>query len=242
LEAVAGTEGAGLLEAWNGVLGTDEPAATLFEFFLGEMATAVAKAKAPRSADWALGKGSIPLVPFSGFVVRRTSHLVRLMREQPPGWFPEGWPARIRAALDDAYAEIAKNHGLDPRGWAWGTVRTLTLKHPLGLRPPLDKAFNLGPIPYGGDANTINPAPVDPRDPSANPDFAVASLRMVMDVGDWEMSRFVLPGGQSGNPFSRHYADQLPLWEKGDAFPIAWSSSAVARSTRRTLVLEPLLD
>ena len=81
--------------------------------------------------------------------------------------------------------------------------------------------------------------PVDPADPTGNPDFAVASLRMASDVGEWEQARFVLPGGQSGNPFSPHYGDQFELWRLGDAFPIAWSEAMVERSTRHTLVLEP---
>lgn len=239
MQAAGEAPGADLLAAWDGALQPDSAAATLFEYFLAEMTTAVARAKAPGSADWVLGKGSTSLVPFSGFLVRRVSHLVRLMREQPEGWFPEGWPSRIRAALAEARARIVAAHGPDPAGWAWGRVRTLTLKHPLGLRPPLDRVFNLGPIPFGGDANTINPAPVDPRQPAANPDFAVASLRMVIDVGNWELARFALPGGQSGNPFSPHYADQLPLWSRGDAIPIAWSPASVGRATRRTLILRP---
>ncbi len=52
----------------------------------------------------------------------------------------------------------------------------------------------------------------------------------------------MLPGGQSGNPFSPHYADQMRLWLKGDALPIHWSPEAVARATRHTLVLDPLGD
>jgi penicillin amidase len=190
----------------------------------------IAEAKAPRSSAWALGTGFTPLVPFSSFLVRRTSHLVRLLRERPEGWFTEGWDEAIRAAMRRAVRSLVADHGPDPRRWAWGEVRSLTLRHPLGARPPLDRVFNLGPIPHGGDANTVNPAPVDPADPTANPDFAVASLRMVIDVGRWELSRFVLPGGQSGNPFSPHYSDQLTLWRRGDAFPIAWSPPADALS------------
>jgi penicillin amidase len=109
----------------------------------------------------------------------------------------------------------------------------------MSLRPPLDRVFDLGPIPHGGDGNTVNPAPVDPLDPFGNPDFAVASLRMVVDVGDWSIARFVLPGGQSGNPFSRHYGDQLPLWQRGDALVIAWDEDEIARTTRATLTLSP---
>ncbi len=230
---------AGLLSDWNGEIAADSPAAALFEFFIAEITCAVAEAKAPHSAEWPLGKGFTPLVPLNSFLVRRVSHLVRLLKKRPKGWFPDGWEAAVRGAIQRAVERLTRDYGPEPAGWAWGEIRPLTFTHPLGLRRPLDKVFNLGPIPYGGDANTLNPAPVDPRRPTANPEFAVASLRMVVDVGEWELSRFVLPGGQSGNPFSPHYSDQLGLWRLGDALPIPWSKQAVRRATWSTLTLEP---
>jgi penicillin amidase len=228
-----------LLRDWDGILSPESAAATVFETFVSEMSRRVAEAKAPRSSAWALGSGFTPLVPFTSFLVRRTSHLVRLLRERPVGWFPRGWDEAIRDALRGAVRDLAAAHGRDTRHWAWGRVRQLTLRHPLGIRPPLDRVFNLGPFAHGGDANTVNPAPVDPADPTGNPDFAIASLRVVIDVGNWKLSRFVLPGGQSGNPFSRHYSDQLRLWQRGDAFPIAWDRHDVERTTRSALTLTP---
>jgi penicillin amidase len=68
----------------------------------------------------------------------------------------------------------------------------------------------------------------------------IASMRVVIPVGDWEAARFVLPGGQSGNPFSPHYDDQLPLWRRGEGIAIAWSEGAIARATLSTLRLDPL--
>jgi penicillin amidase len=228
-----------MLRDWDGVLDPGSPAATLFELMVGHLAVSAVRSRAPRSAAWALGRGFTPLVPFNGFIVRRVSHLVRLVREQPDGWFDEGWGERIRTAVSTSWDRLVDELGPDPADWAWGRVRRLTLTHPLGLRPPLDKVFNLGPLTHGGDANTVNPAPVDPTDPLAHPDFAIASLRMVIDLGDWEQCRFVLPGGQSGNPFSRHYGDQLVLWHRGDALPIAWSPAMVDRAAREELVLRP---
>ena len=116
----------------------------------------------------------------------------------------------------------------------------MTLRHALDRRRPLDRVFNLGPFPWGGDANTLSQASVPPLNPTGNPSM-IASMRMVVDVGAWEESRFVLPGGQSGNPFSPHYADQLPLWRRGDGVPIAWSEDAVQRVTRQTLKLIPAI-
>jgi penicillin amidase len=70
--------------------------------------------------------------------------------------------------------------------------------------------------------------------------MVVPSLRVVIPLGDWESARFVLPGGQSGNPFSPHYDDQLPLWQRGEGIPIAWSREAAERATVSRLSLEPL--
>src|SRR5262249_24068756 len=42
-----------LLRAWDGRVGADMPAAAVYELFLAEMAGRVARAKAPRSAEYA---------------------------------------------------------------------------------------------------------------------------------------------------------------------------------------------
>ncbi len=228
-----------LLEGWDGKLDVGSPTAALFEVFLGKLIRRVVDTRAPVGARWALGAGFHPLVPMNMFLFRRVSHIVDLVHRQPDGWFPGGWDREIAAALRRAHRDLIDQFGEDPSGWQWGSLRQLTLLHPLGLRPPLDRVYNLGPVPHGGDANTINPAPVDPADPLADPVFAIASLRMVVDIGDWERSRFVLPGGQSGNPFSPNYGDQFTLWQKGDAIPIPWSESEVARAAHSTLVLMP---
>jgi penicillin amidase len=70
--------------------------------------------------------------------------------------------------------------------------------------------------------------------------MVIASLRMTVPAGDWDGARFVLPGGQSGNPFSSHYDDLLPLWQRGEGVPIAWSDEAVLEASVTTLHLEPM--
>ena len=131
-----------------------------------------------------------------------------------------------------------EQHGPDPAGWAWGRVRPLRLVHPLGVRSPLDRLFNVGPVPVGGDANTPSQAGVQPLSPLANP-AAIANQRTVIDLGDPERSRFVLAGGQSGNPLSPHYADLFGHWQRGEGVPIAWSRSAVEAARVDRLVLRP---
>jgi penicillin amidase len=110
----------------------------------------------------------------------------------------------------------------------------------MGERRPLDRVFNLGPIPWGGDTNTVGQSSPDPMRPGSDITLAIASLRVIVDLDDVERSRYVLPGGQSGNPFSSHYSDQLRLWRLGDGVPISWHQDAVLAATHHTLRLSPL--
>ena len=227
-----------LLESWDGRVAVDSPAATVFELFLAEMAGAIARAKAPNSAGWALGRASNAIVPYTLLAARRTGHTSRLIREQPEGWFEEGWPAAMQRALDTAVRRLRDRYGDNRKAWAWGRVRSLMLRHPAGERSILRGIFNRGPFPLGGDGNTISQGAPSLDDPTAGP-AAIPSLRMAIDVGQWESSRFSLPGGQSGNPASPHYDDILPLWLRGEGVPIAWEPDSIRRSAVDKLRLKP---
>ena len=235
-----------LLRAWDGDLAPTSSAATVYELFLVEMMARVARAKAPRSWRWLLGAGLSPLSSYNFCCYRRTAHLVGLFREQPPGWFARPWPDEMVDALGDVLRRLRATYGTDPLSWAWGTLRKLVMHHPLSRKPgllgkALGKVFDLGPIPCGGDADVINQAAVLPLDPLA-PTDNIPSLRMVLDVGAWHNSRFVLPGGQSGNPMSPHYADLFPLWQRGEGVPIAFAQEEVEAASMETLTLVPPVD
>ena len=124
------------------------------------------------------------------------------------------------------------------RAGAWGRLRTLTLRHPAGDRALVADAFNLGPVPMPGDGTTPLQAASGPLAPLDNPGY-VPNTRAVIDLADPEASRWVLAGGQSGNPMSPHYGDLFALWVRGESVPIPWSERAVAAATAATLTLEP---
>jgi penicillin amidase len=227
-----------LLRSWDGVAGIKSPAASVYEIFITKMARRIVFAKAPNTAEWALGKGMSALTPEMGIFTRRTGHLSNLVRTQPDGWFEQGWDAEIAGALAETIGQLVELHGPEASGWEWGTVRPLTFKHPVGEKKPMDKVFNLGPFPWGGDSNTIAQAAVSFLDPTANSPF-VASMRMAVDVGEWDANRFILPGGQSGNPMSPHYDDQLDLYREGGAISIAWSAENMATALVESLEIHP---
>jgi penicillin amidase len=227
-----------LLRVWDGRMDAGSTTASVFALFCGAMAVAITRTRAPRSWTWALGQSDAGFAPYSLLVARRDGHTARLLNEQPAGWFAEGWEPAIAAALAESVGTLRRRAGENPDSWTWGRVRPLTLRHPAGTGPVLGAIFNRGPFAVGGDGNTIMQALSPPDDPLAEP-LVYPSLRMVIDTGDWENSRFCLPGGQSGNPSSPHYDDQLRLWLRGEGVPIAWRAGDVKRATVRTLTLWP---
>ena len=201
----------------------------------------VAKAKAPNSWRAAIGEGTNDVLPHGMMALRRIDHLARVLVEQPDGFFSTGiggWQGEIRSAMHAAMKTLRAVAGNDPRNWAWGKVRPVTLLHPVGTQRPLDRVWNRGPLAFGGDATTIPQCSIAFDVPLGNA-IAIPNMRAVMDVGEWESSRWVLAGGQSGNPLSPHYDDMVEKWLHGGTVSIAWSAESVLARAMSTLSLVP---
>ncbi|MBI5517133.1 MAG: penicillin acylase family protein [Deltaproteobacteria bacterium] len=238
---VRSTDGAralALLRPWDGRLTARSCAASVYALFTAALCQRVVRARAPRSASWALGRGMNALLPYNLLFTRRLGHLTQLVASQPAGWLPEGWPSALAEALESAVGTLRARFGEDPGAWAWGRVRPLRLVHPFGSIALLGRVFNRGPFEGFGDASTVAQGATDLEDPLKNP-VAVPSLRMQVDVGAWPRSRWAILGGQSGDPTSPHYCDQVSAWEDASGLPIAWTEEEVQKSARHRLVLAP---
>lgn len=144
----------------------------------------------------------------------------RLLQQDSSAWFDdvrtqalETRDDIIRKSLRDAMAELATRFGDDMRTWRWGELHTVTLQHPFGLRKPLDRIFNVGPYPIGGGSTALISGEY-----SFNEPYAVTigpSFRQIFDLADPTEIRAVLPSGQSGQVYHRHYSDQTDLWLNG---------------------------
>lgn len=159
---------------------------------------------------------------------------------QPDPWLggERTWGAVLATALRHAVAELRARLGPDPARWSYGRVHSLILRHPLGSVPALAPIFNRGPWPTGGDVDTVNQNYV-PRQTAAGPVYNAPSYRQILDPGDWDAARVVIPAGQSGHPVSRHYSDMAATWRAGGYCPLLWSREAVERHTSSVLTLEP---
>lgn len=140
-----------------------------------------------------------------------------LTREAPDShWFDDlRTPTRetrddvIVASFNATIEELKKKHGTDLSKYAWKNFNYLQIGSLTG-EPSLDRKG--GPVP--GDDFTVNPGG------DGGPVGGGACWRMIVDFADPSQSIGVYPGGQSGNPASDHYADLMPLWEKGEYAPL----------------------
>jgi penicillin amidase len=128
----------------------------------------------------------------------------------------EDCASRIAGALDRATAGLAARYGDDPAAWRWGEAHEARFDHPvLGRLPLVGPMFDID-LPVSGGADTLNRGVMDiddPRHPYAS--IHGAGYRGVYDLAALDQSRFIATPGQSGNPFSPHYADLAEMWRAG---------------------------
>ncbi|MFD9397260.1 penicillin acylase family protein [Streptomyces sp. NPDC060011] len=143
-------------------------------------------------------------------------------------------------ALRDARWELTAKLGKDIDTWSWGRLHRLFLKNQtLGTEGPrfLQYMLNRGPWKLGGGEATVNATGWNAA--GGYGVVWVPSMRMVVNLGDLDKSKWINLSGASGHAYSAHYTDQTDLWAKGELLPWAFSDKAVDKRTSDTLVLEP---
>ncbi len=145
--------------------------------------------------------------------------------------------ALLLATLASAWDDAAKRLGPDPAGWSWGALHHGFFEHAISpVAGTARTALDVGPLPKGGSASTVMHAAYRPQD------FRVtmgASVRLLMDVGNWDESLCINAPGQSGDSRSPHYRDLSPLWAKGEYVPLLYSRPAVDAAAEQRIVLRP---
>jgi penicillin amidase len=193
-----------------------------------------------------IGVGTHPLLhPInSAYIDRAYLIALRILNNEESEWMTDANGKRLTSidilahALRDALKYLETNVAFDMRQWQWGKLHRVSFPHVLGAVKPLDKIFNRGPFPYGGDTSTVWQAAFVPQLPISDNAVFSASWRQIMDVSDWDASRGIHPTGQSGHPSSRHYADMLPLWLNGEHHPLLWSRDKILAQREGILRLE----
>ena len=125
----------------------------------------------------------------------------------------------------------------DVTKWKWGNLHKVVLTHPFSQVNEEAKMLNIGPFKSAGDGNTLNNGSYDPTD-----DYNVIvgpSYRQIHDLSDWDKSIGVIPGGQVGLPFHKHYNDLMKLWVRGKYIPLLFTRKSISENLEGTFKLIP---
>lgn len=120
----------------------------------------------------------------------------------------------IQKSFKDASKDLREKLGSRIDLWHWGKLHTVEHEHAIGKVVPLNYLYNVGPVPANGGRYVINN---QGHRKSLN-DFRVVhspATRRLIDLANPEVSLGILPTGNSGNPFSEHYRDQIELFQAG---------------------------
>ncbi|HEX7809782.1 MAG TPA: penicillin acylase family protein, partial [Thermoanaerobaculia bacterium] len=210
-----------LLNAWNGASTSDSREALLFAAWWRMLPRAVFEDEL--GADWDTGRVLIDEALTSNTAIddRRTPQVETL--------------ADISArAMKDA-KEIAG-------GRTWGQACKLIVRHPLSRVKVLDWWLHLdrGPVDGTGDPGSLNANFFSYHPETKSFRSRVGpSMRFVLDWSN--VDAFTMSGalGQSGNPFSPHYADFLPMMQRGDTWTVPFTKEKVFAAKTSLLRLEP---
>ena len=144
----------------------------------------------------------------------------------------------LSKSLIEAVAALEKQLGNDIKDWNWGKVHTLEHGHPLGTIASLKKYFNVGPFPMKGAREVIDNRGYEYNNTGLYKVTAGPSTRRVIDFSDVENSISILPTGQSGNPFSKHYKDQAEMYNKGEFRKMKMNKEEII-SVSTKLIVQP---
>jgi penicillin G amidase len=123
------------------------------------------------------------------------------------------------AGLVKAIEKLAGDQGSDWAQWRYGRMHDRDFPH------PFVKEFDLPTVERSGGNGAVG--------------ADGASYREIMDTANWDRSVVTNVPGQSGQPESPYYSNLLPLWDRGEYFPMVYSRARVDQEAAHRLMLKP---
>ncbi len=130
--------------------------------------------------------------------------------------------------------ELAGEHISD---WRWGDLHQFTFRHQLGADNLLDVILNAGQFSGDGSMMTISHKAYNLSKPFAT--NSVNSAIQIVNLSEMRYSSSVVAAGASGQPFSKHFKDQLSLWQSGEYHEILTDKESLKNRQVEHLTLSP---
>lgn len=127
--------------------------------------------------------------------------------------------------------------GKDMQKWQYGQKKYHHSKliHQLNgaVNDSLKNILNVGTVARGGNSFTVNSTNIRDNQKSG------ATLRIIVDLNNWENSFGTNNPGQSGKPDNKNYSNLYKMWADGDYFPVYYSKNKVEQAQESSIVLFP---
>ncbi|HLZ57809.1 MAG TPA: penicillin acylase family protein [Ktedonosporobacter sp.] len=237
-----------ILRTWDYVLAPESIGAAIYMTFLSKFERIVLAAVL--GDDEALlqsyqGIGTNILAIQNGYASRTKPFLIRLLKAHDDTWFvnsaipngPRSWDEALTRALFAALETLHEQLGSDISDWHYGSIHQMTYSHALGALKPLNKFFNRGPFPVGGDSDTVNMGNVLPTRPTEV--ITVPSFRQIVNLANLKHSLSGHAPGQSGHPASKHYDDFIQMWLEVRHHPMLFARAMIEDHAEAILHLLP---
>ncbi len=211
-----------LLENWDYFLTKNSVAGTIYKIWCQETLKAIL----------------VPLIGKELFEIHLTSNpfeldrLFKLYDEKV-----DELEQTLFTAFEKTIDFLTEKFSSDFTKWKWGNLHKVVLTHPFSQANEEAKMLNIGPFKIGGDGNTLNSGYYDPINNYEV--IAGPSYRQIHDLSDWDKSIGVIPGGQLGLPFHKHYNDLMKLWVKGKYVPLLFTREEISKNLEGTFKLIP---
>jgi penicillin G amidase len=230
------------MHGWDGNLVPDSPQAAIYEGLVERLIPSMILGLLGDLAIRYTGKGCTPVLSELSLFGERAREWMRKMLSGPEAdWLVTTGMQKdemLIGTLRETVDFLKKTCGPEFDDWAWGKLHKIEFYHPLGSVKPLDRLFNRGPFPIGGDFDTVWATGNNYFDTNAT-QIVGPPFRLIADLSNWNNSQGILAPGQSGQPGSPHYADDIKAWMKGETHPMPFDRVAVMSAAVSILTIEP---
>lgn len=135
-------------------------------------------------------------------------------------------------------SQLEEQFGKELSDWTWNKALSVTHKHAFDKVSYLKWIFNVGPFQLDGGNEVINNQIFDINEEGVYQITAGPSTRRIIDFSDIENGLTILPTGQSGNVFSKHYSNQSEKFIRGEFVKMMLNKEEIERSEDK-LILTP---
>ncbi|QTD38804.1 penicillin acylase family protein [Polaribacter batillariae] len=223
-----------ILKNWKGNFDKNEVAPVIYNRFIYEF-------QKNTFAD-EMGKGYSQLIntPFIEKVLP-----VQAKRENSVWWDNVSTKDKIETkqeivtnSFKNAFSFLENQLGTNVERWKWERVISVEYKHAVGEVAVLRSYFNVGPFVTAGGDQVINNQIYNIDSTGVYKVLAGPSTRRIVDFSDVDNSWAIVPTGQSGRVFSKHYKDQAKQYLNGEFVKMNLNKADVEKS-KNVLILKP---